>query len=199
MKILVAVPDRDLLSGLRKYFELCGHVVKTAFDGVKAVDRIRNDTFDAAVVDASLPRVPLKKVISYLLDADIHTTVLTEMRITAKTLTTAPVANSYLVYPFLPEEIFSRIETAGKADGVTSEFTLGGVEVSLSRRTIGDFFGFTDEEARILRDLFEGKTIRDTVPYGYIEAIGLKLRSQRAECRIEYFAGEGYRVVMKDE
>ena len=198
LRILLAVPDRDLLSGLAKYLEGRGHDVVTAFDGIKAIERIRAGSFDSAVIDDDLPRVPSAKVLSLLSDAGVRATVLTKERIDAATICGEPCAAAYLRYPFLPEEITNALGAMAR-DGEPGDFTLCDVTVSPSRRTLGERRGLTDEEIAILRTLSDGNAVSYNVPYYYIEALNMKLSAQNARCRIAYRVNEGFRMVMKDE
>ncbi|MBR0303623.1 MAG: response regulator transcription factor [Clostridia bacterium] len=195
MKILLAVPDRDLLSGLHKYLVSLGCEVATAHDGVIAIERLRESQLDAALVDDDLPRVPLDSVLDALSGAGVRATVLTKRRINAKMLCGKVCADSYISYPFLPEEIASWLGAAPPAgDG----FSIAGVGVSLAARKLGGR-SLTAEEIRLLRELSAGGTLPCDVPIYYIEAINVKLASEGATCSVRYFAGEGFRVVMKDE
>ena len=57
MKILFVddVPDTRMLFSFA--FEMHGHPTKVASDGVEAVEAVRNEAFDAIVMDVEMPRM----------------------------------------------------------------------------------------------------------------------------------------------
>ena len=53
-KILLVDDDKDLLQMLRSYFELKGYLIKTAVNGLEAMERIK-DAPDIILLDVNMP------------------------------------------------------------------------------------------------------------------------------------------------
>ncbi len=55
-KILVAEDDRDIQAFMKKCLEYCGACVKTASNGLDALDSLSHERFDVALLDIEMPK-----------------------------------------------------------------------------------------------------------------------------------------------
>ena len=117
MKILFAVPDRDLLQAYERLLQLNGHEVTAVFDGIQAAAQTAGQHFDAAVFDVKLSRVTPERLLELFREERIPAIVLSKDPGDRRTLDAKYPGNRYLHYPFLPEELeeyLKEIESAGK-------------------------------------------------------------------------------------
>lgn len=102
MKILFASPERDLLFVYQRLLGKRGHDVDTAFDGVQVLEWTRGKTYDAAVLDGSLPRVDVGMLTDVLKENNVYTVLLSDRENKEK-------CDGYLAFPFLPEELIGAL------------------------------------------------------------------------------------------
>ena len=119
MRILFASPERDLLFVYQKLLGMRGHEVDTAFDGVQVLEGARKKTYDAAVIDGSLPRVGIGMLTEVLKENDVYTVLLSDRENKDK-------CDGYLAFPFLPEELFGALRNAG----IQKRLKNGGIRTS---------------------------------------------------------------------
>ena len=118
MRIIVAVPDRDLLQALSKLLELNGHEVSAVFDGVQAVSEAANTRFGLALLDDQISRVSIERLIGLFEEAGTRVLVLSKDSAAKK-----PDASgrAVLKYPFLPEELLQAIAPLENGGNSTEE------------------------------------------------------------------------------
>ena len=207
MKILIASPDRDFLSGYRKLFELNGDEVTVAFDGFQFMAYLQERKYDFAFLDRSLPRVEHEKLLRVINDIGIPVIVLQGMRMTAKLLMQEALANSYLIYPFSPQELFVRTEEVLQKRRNAGMHMIGGVQVDLAGFTLDGKIRVTNEEINILQFLMAGKdaegrkdgaTAQLPVRHGmyYVNALNQKFAMLHRKTEIKYVMNEGYELVV---
>ena len=66
MRILIAAPDRDLLTAYDKLLTGSGHAVVTAFDGTQVMRLLAGRGVDLAILDRCLPRADVGAVTAAL-------------------------------------------------------------------------------------------------------------------------------------
>ena len=198
MKILFTASDRDLLSGYKRLLELKGYEVETAFDGVMAKTRIAEGEYDIVILDERLSRISSSSILRLLNDRAIPTVMLTARRLESGTYTSAALPDTFLCYPFSPEELDGRI-TAITALNEEDDFTVSGVRISPKNRRMSDGIRITAEEAELLKQLSGGGGPRDVGADTLIRAINEKLTAAGADGTVRYIENQGYRVVKTDE
>lgn len=199
MKILLAVPDRDLLSGLKSYLEVSGYDVFTAFDGIQAVENTVKEKFDAAVIDFDLPRIKAAELIKLFDEKETPTVVLTKGRISAKLLCGSVIASSYLTYPFLPEELIKRIEAVVNTAHKFEAIRVGDCVIDPAHFSMSGKIRLTEEEIHVLSDIAAGITPGERRADIFIDSLNRKLNSVNSLYRISFIQNEGYRLVTKNE
>lgn len=112
MKLLLAEDERDLSKAIVKILEKNNYSVDAVYDGNDALDYLRSDAYDGAVVDLMMPGLDGISVIKKLRAENIGTPVLI---LTAKSEISDKVegldcgANDYMTKPFDSAELLARI------------------------------------------------------------------------------------------
>jgi DNA-binding response OmpR family regulator len=57
MKLLVADDCVDIVKILSSFLELSGHEIDEAYDGIEAIELLRNNAYDVVITDAEMPRL----------------------------------------------------------------------------------------------------------------------------------------------
>jgi two-component system OmpR family response regulator len=136
--LLLIEDDADLGSGLREYLQADGHVVEWC-RCIREVAALRNEPFDALLVDWQLPDGSGLDWVRSLRRQNDHTPVLV---MTARDLLDDRVrgldsgADDYMVKPFEPEELSARLRaiTRRASGSGSSRLVFGEVEVDLLSR-----------------------------------------------------------------
>ncbi|MBQ7671279.1 MAG: response regulator transcription factor [Clostridia bacterium] len=197
--ILVAVSDRDLLSGLSDYLEITGNSVSQAFDGIQAISRMAESKFDAAIIDCDLPRIKLKDILNALKDSGTPSIVLTKAPVSPKLLAKEPVPASYLSYPFLPEELTAKTEDVIRTASEGKPFDVCGVTVDPSEFLLSGRVKLTLEELNTFSSVSCGTPPDERRTDILVDSLNKKLSSVAAPFHIEYTISKGYNLVTEDE
>jgi CheY-like chemotaxis protein len=118
--IVVADDDADILDLVAFTLERCGHVVHRARDGEEALELVRRELPDLAVLDVSMPKLDGLQLTRRLRD-DPLTRAVRIVLLTALVQDTdvseglAAGANEYVTKPFSPQELEQRIEALLRA------------------------------------------------------------------------------------
>ena len=100
--VLFADPNRDLLRCYAVLLADRGYAVTTVFDGAQVLEKLGSETFDAALLGDTLPRVGAEKLIPALHERHIPVLLLeTDAKPTA--------ADAVLPFPFLPQELYAAV------------------------------------------------------------------------------------------
>jgi len=121
MRILVVEDNRSLVANLFEYFEVRGHVLDVAPDGLTGLHLAVTQSFDVVVLDWMLPRLDGPDVLRKLRDANIDVPVL---MLTARDELPDKIAgfragaDDYLTKPFELPELEVRLEAlVARANG----------------------------------------------------------------------------------
>ena len=112
MKLLVVEDEKTLNKIISKRLETVGYTVSSCYNGEEALEALKNDTFDAIVMDIMMPKVSGLEVLEEMGKKNISTPVLL---LTAKDTVEDRVlgldkgAHDYLVKPFAFDELLARI------------------------------------------------------------------------------------------
>ena len=102
MRILFADPSRDLVAIYEKLLAKSGYETVPAYDGLQALELLRKERFDAAVLREELPRYETRYLVRALGEMKIPSILLTE--------NASGDDRSRLAFPFLPEDLEKRLE-----------------------------------------------------------------------------------------
>lgn len=112
MKILLIEDNRDLATNMFDYFEMRGHTMDLAGDGISGMHFASTSQYDVLVLDLMLPGMDGLTLCKRLRDAGIHTPIL---MLTARDSLDDKIdgleagADDYVVKPFLMREVEARL------------------------------------------------------------------------------------------
>ena len=127
MKILVAEDDAQMAELLRRGLEAEGHFIVVAIDGLFALEQFEKEVFDAAVVDAMMPRLDGFEVLRILRSRGDNTPILL---LTAREAVVDRVAgldagaDDYLTKPFSFDELNARLRAIVRRELKDSRMSL---------------------------------------------------------------------------
>lgn len=116
-RVLIADDDADIRELVRFKLQQVGHEVVATADGDAALEAARTDSFDLALLDVMMPRRTGLEVVEAL-RADPATASLPVILLTAKAREAdietgfGAGATDYIVKPFSPRELVSRVSAA---------------------------------------------------------------------------------------
>ncbi len=141
MKILIIEDNQDILENIFEYFELKGHVLDAAQDGVSGLHLAVSNSYDAIVLDLMLPGINGNEVCNKLrTDAQVETPIL---MLTAKDALEDKLkgfslgADDYLIKPFALPELEARLEAIiRRKKGIVVESILRVGDLTLDPHTL---------------------------------------------------------------
>lgn len=217
MRLLLVEDDLNQVEILKPALSTAGYVVELAHDGEDASFLIREDSFDAIVLDLGLPLKPGLEVLAEMRMAGDETPVLV---LTGRDTWQERVdglkagADDYLGKPFHVEELLARLDAVIRRQygRSTQKIKHGDLELDPDRQLVIDSDGkehqLTGIEFRLLRYLmmngervlsksqlsehvYEEEQIRDS---NVIEVYINRLRQRFGKGLIETHRGQGYRL-----
>ncbi len=160
--ILVCDDEKDIVSALRIYLSSDGHTIFEAYNGRQAIDTIRSNSIDLALLDVMMPVMDGITAISEIRKFSNLPIIL----LTAKSEDTDKIlglnvgADDYVTKPFNPVEVSARVKAqlrrytalggAGKRDAL---IVIGDIEIDDNSKTVrayGDTVSLTPTEYDIL-------------------------------------------------
>ncbi|PIP04934.1 MAG: two-component system response regulator GlrR, partial [Syntrophobacterales bacterium CG23_combo_of_CG06-09_8_20_14_all_48_27] len=123
-KILVVDDDRNLLELLKMRLESANYTVVTTEDGNGAVEAVKKQIFDLAIIDLQLPNQSGTSIVNdlHLINPEMPVIILTAYgSIESAVDAVKKGAFNYLTKPFQPAELLSHIEKALEGRRLTSE------------------------------------------------------------------------------
>ena len=197
MNIVLAVSDRDLLSGYSKLLTTDGHTVSTAFDGTQAAPLLARGPLDLAVLEAVLPRMESGRLIELFHSEGVPVILLLDERIA---LLARQLPEAYLSFPFLPEDLRQTVESISRARKSDERIRCNDIEIEVSRFRFRDSqLPLTLQEIDLMRALNEGRRVGGKRARMTILALNEKLRRMGRTTRIQYELENGYRLVNEDD
>lgn len=198
MRILLAAPDRDLLSCYQKILETEFGEIITAFDGTQVLSLLSEERFDAVILDREIPRVDHRRIVGQLNHGHIPVIVLTDSSVTTHQLTEEPLANAYLTHPFFPEDMISALRDAVNKAASGERLSVAGCEIDISGYRIVGGPRLTAGEMDLLQLLARGESVTADVG-AYIGALNEKFAGIGAPARIRYRTEKGFELVVEHE
>ncbi|WP_106496940.1 response regulator transcription factor [Lentibacillus sp. Marseille-P4043] len=110
--ILIVDDEKSIVTLLKFNIEQAGFQTEVAFDGLAAIEKVKQQAFDLIVLDLMLPKMDGMEVCEYLRQNKIDTPIL---MLTAKDDESDKIAglelgaDDYLTKPFSPKEVIARI------------------------------------------------------------------------------------------
>ena len=169
--ILLVEDEENLHEALKLNLELEGYAVTSAFDGVQALDAIKNEYFDLVILDIMLPEMDGIAVAETI---RLSNTEIPILMLSAKNTSNDKVlglkkgADDYLTKPFDTDELLARVRVALRnrltRDGGNLAVTVADIHLDLVSRTVtkaGVEVHLTPKEYTVLAQLahFPGRVI----------------------------------------
>jgi DNA-binding response OmpR family regulator len=165
-RVLVVDDERDILDPLVYALEREGFAVTSSTDGIDALERARQETFDVLVLDVMLPGMSGMDVCRTVRgESDVPILMLTARDAEVdRVLGLELGADDYVTKPFSTAELVSRIRAIlrrrelDRVAGPTSELRVGGIEIDVARHEVkvdGAPVPLTPSEFRLLLLLAE--------------------------------------------
>lgn len=225
MKILLVEDELDLRKALANVFKNNNYETTLAIDGLDALDKLKENTFDVIVLDVLMPRLDGFKTIKLIREKGITTPVLFlsalgEVEDKCKGLQLG--GDDYLSKPFSMKELIVRIETlARRSSGLSHDISnFNGVILDFSTYQISynsKCETLSLKEMEVLKLLFinhnlvvESMKIFEevwglendsdlSIVWVYISFIRKKLLKIDAPVKIKVIRGIGYKLVNIDD
>lgn len=195
MRLLLADPDRDLLSGFCRLMELDGHSVDTAFDGTQVLRLLDAGAYDLMILNERLPRAAHGR----LMERAGHTPVIVLLNrpVDLRHLCQREPAGAYLTFPFSPgdltalaDSVLEKRRSGGERDCMGVKVDVGGFRLS------GTEIRLTAGEIDLLGQLSESPVSLPFRRRVYVHALNIKLeKAGYSQARILYEEGKGYRLI----
>lgn len=198
MKFLFAAPDRDLLECYRKLLESDFGEVVTAFDGTQVLSLASSKNFDLVILDETIPRIDFGTLVARMREKKLPVIGLINEPVSARRLSSEPVASAYLSYPFCPEDLAKTVKDTLDYAASDEKLDFSGLEITVADFRIKDGPYLTAGEIDVLRALSHGETVTDEKG-AYISALNTKFAVLRSEMSIKYRTEKGFEPVNGNE
>ena len=147
MRILIVEDEQNVASFLERGLQEAGHTAVVASTGERGLSLLREDSFDALILDLILPGmdgIEVCQTVRTEFGYDIIILMLTALSSTENVVSGLKKgADDYLVKPFKFVELLARLEALKRrtiVENISSEvYTLGGLEVDNYRRVVKRF------------------------------------------------------------
>ena len=195
MNILLISPERDILTSYKRLLEIRGADVTTAFDGIQAVSRITDTSPDFAFLDVKIPRVEEARILKLLSEKEIPSAVFLYRRPEAKDFRAKTLPETFLAYPFHPEELYEKMEKVLQLKREGQDFEFGDQTLQEKKFLLGNL-RITLEETEVLTGILKNTEISG-IPHlrTFVNALNGKLRELGSGYEIRYLAEEGYKLL----
>lgn len=199
MRILFAAPDRDLLMTYERLLTIEDHSVTAVFDGAQTVRKLSGHRYDLVVLDRNIPGIDTVNIMKLIKTEHTPVLQLLSRKITPSVLMENNAADSYISFPFLPDEFMRRIKSIAERVGMDKSLTIDGVIINEGDFSSNDGTHFTNEEIDILHAVQNGSVLPISSVSAYINALNNKFAKLGKKTRIKYVMNEGYRLVKENE
>ncbi len=164
--ILVVDDDKAIVRIVGSYLQQAGFAVLTAYDGTTALQVVRREPVDLAILDLMLPDRDGWEV-TRMIRTDKRLSALPIIMLTAKIGDTDKIvglelgADDYITKPFNPREVVARVRSVLRRTNPAQPANvlhIGGIEMHIDRRTVtvdGQHIDLTPTEFSILKLLLQ--------------------------------------------
>lgn len=220
MKILLAEDNRELASAIVSILAIAKYDPSVAYDGVIALQRLKEDDYDLLICDIMMPRKDGFQVVKEIRDSGSNIPIL---MLTARAETDDKVlaldngADDYLTKPFEVKELLARIRALlrRKETVVKDSHHFSNISLDYEKFELVSDKGrvhLTNREYNLLETLISHhdtllsterlmETVWDydseaeiNVVWAYITSLRRKLESVKANVIIKAVRGQGYRL-----
>ena len=117
MKILFAVPDRDLLNAYSILLEDDGNEVEKAFDGTQVLTKLETMKFDLVIMSHDIPRIETRRIIANCNVKKVPIILLRHSKPTKEQKEDRVQPDEWLLMPFRPSELSALIKQVMSKEG----------------------------------------------------------------------------------
>lgn len=138
IKILIAEDERPIADLLVMNLERAGYTCTWACDGLSAIEKIEQETFDLVLLDVMMPGADGYDVLHYMKPLNIPAIFITARdSLSDRVKGLHAGADDYITKPFEIVEMLARVESVlRRYNKVAGHFSLDGVEVDVPSRTV---------------------------------------------------------------
>ena len=138
IKILIAEDERPIADLLAMNLERAGYTCTWACDGLSAIEKIEQETFDLVLLDVMMPGADGYDVLHYMKPLNIPAIFITARdSLSDRVKGLHAGADDYITKPFEIVEMLARVESVlRRYNKVAGHFSLDGVEVDVPSRTV---------------------------------------------------------------
>ena len=223
MRILLAEDNRELASAIVQVLALAKYDPSVAYDGVIALQRLKEEEYDLLICDIMMPRKDGFQVVKEIRDQGSNIPIL---MLTARAETDDKVlaldngADDYLTKPFEVKELLARVRallrrkatTVREAhrfanftlDYDTFEIVVGDKKIHLTNKeyllleTLISHHDTLLSTERLMESVWDYDSEADiSVVWAYITSLRRKLENVGAKAVIKAVRGQGYRLEEK--
>jgi len=224
MRILLAEDEKALARALQKIFEKNNYSVDIAFDGEEALEYLRFDNYDIAILDIMMPKVDGISVVKEIRAKGNKVPVLfltAKSEVEDKILGLDSGANDYLSKPFDTRELLARIRslTRGKNEN-ENKISLGNIILNKETFELSSPFGsykLANKEYQLMeyflsypKRIFSIDQLMDrvwgydtesetNVVWVYVSFLRKKLKSLKSNVEIKASRNAGYYLEIHDD
>ena len=117
MKILFAVPDRDLLNAYSILLGEDGNEVEKAFDGTQVLTKLETMQFDLVIMSHDIPRIETRRIVANCNYKKTPIILLLHTKPKKEDREDRIQPDEWLLMPFRPSELFGVIKKVMNKEG----------------------------------------------------------------------------------
>ena len=138
IKILIAEDEQPIADLLAMNLEHAGYACCCVPDGLRAIEKLEEESFDLALLDVMMPGADGYDVLNYMKPLSIPAIFITAKGgVNDRVKGLREGADDYIVKPFEIVEMLARVESVLRRYHKSTEFfSLDGVDVNLRSRTV---------------------------------------------------------------
>ncbi len=221
MKILLVEDQKHMAYAIEHVLKKNKFILDIAFDGLEALDYIKNSSYDVIILDVMLPKIDGFTVLKRIREKDFETHIImltARCDLEDKLNGLNSGADDYIVKPFEMDELIARINSVTRRKGVIGTNVLEYEGLYLNKDTLElysgkDIFILTAKE-QLLMELFLSKpniviskdtiinkiwaldkVVVDNNVEVYISFLRKKLENLNTTVKIKTVRGVGYKLV----
>ena len=218
MKLLLAEDERELAGAIKRVLEYNNYDVDVAYDGISALEQLKDFKYDGAIIDIMMPKMNGLDVVRNLRSDNNNTPVLiltAKGEVDDKVLGLDAGADDYLTKPFAIKELLARIRAlTRRRSEVYETYQIGNMTLNHEtfELTAKESVRLTNKEYKLMEHLMRNKNVllsterlmesvwgfdsdaEINVVWVFVSALRKKMEKIGASYTIKVVRGVGYRL-----
>lgn len=218
MKLLLAEDERELAGAIKRVLEYNNYDVDVAYDGISALEQLKDFKYDGAIIDIMMPKMNGLDVVRNLRSDNNNTPVLiltAKGEVDDKVLGLDAGADDYLTKPFAIKELLARIRAlTRRRSEVYETYQIGNMTLNHEtfELTAKESVRLTSKEYKLMEHLMRNKNVllsterlmesvwgfdsdaEINVVWVFVSALRKKMEKIGASYTIKVVRGVGYRL-----